>query len=108
MIIYLLFLGVGKSLTAQDITTTINGVSGVIIGKRYTLTLTNLEQLEKSEEQKTKDYSGILTVAIKQGVVKDITGNKNAGTTITAGVDIPGGTGNGVIVDVVSPVFEKV
>lgn len=108
MIIYLLFLGVGKSLTAQDITTTINGVSGVIIGKRYTLTLTNLEQLEKSKEQKTKDYSGILTVAIKQGVVKDITGNKNAGTTITAGVDIPGGTGNGVIVDVVSPVFEKV
>ena len=53
--------GVVKELTVADRTNTVNGASKVI-GKRYTLKLSHLEQLEKLVGKETMDYSGVITV----------------------------------------------
>ena len=47
--------GVVKELTEQDITATVNGTNKTV-GKRYTLKLSHLEQLEKLEGKETMEY----------------------------------------------------
>ena len=101
--------GVVKELTSADISNTVNGTSKVI-GKRYTLKLSHLEQLEKLAGKETMDYSGVITVAIPADKVVDTSNNKNNAVTITSGIDIKGEevTGDGTVVDVVDPILGKV
>ena len=82
------------------------GLTNQTVGKRYTLRISNLEQTIKTGEY--LDYSGVITVALKAGIVKDTSDNRNVSTTISSGVDFPGGTGDGKIVDVVDPLWEQV
>ena len=93
------------SATTENIET----VSTTVIGHEYTLIISNLEKLQIEEGMTTADYSGIITVGIKEDVIKDRTSggsqNGNVGTSITSGIDIPGGTGNGTVVDVVDPLI---
>ena len=109
--------GVGKALTVTDRTNTIsfteNGVvktTSKVIGKRYTLKLTHLEQLEKLVGKETMDYSGVITVAIPANKLVDTSNNKNNAITITSGLEVKGeeNNGNGTVVDVVDPIWEKV
>ena len=100
--------GVVRTLTEQDITATVDGESKTV-GKRYTLKLSHLEQLEKLEGKETMDYSGIITVAIPANKITDTTGNGNVATTITSGLNIlAGDPGEATVVDVVDPIWEKV
>jgi len=125
------------SLKAEEIritdeaTNTETGVVGTLvdqlIGHKYTLTIENLDQMARKAGMTTVDYSGIVTVAIAEGKVFDKEGNSNIATTITSGVDLPGvqdpsgsgsggsGSGDGniivgdpVVIDVVSPIWERV
>ena len=98
---------VDKALQEEDISNVVNGESKVI-GKRYTLTLSNLEQLQVKEGDNYLDYSGVVTVAIPANKVTDTTGNANDATTITSGISLPGGTGTEEVVDVVDPLVEKI
>ena len=93
--------GVGRSLSVSDIP------GGVGKGKRYTLTLSNLQALQIKSGDKYLDYSGVVTVVVPAGRVKDTTGNTNLATTITSGITIPGGTGSEQEVDVVEPYVQK-
>ena len=93
--------GVGRSLSVLDIP------GGVGKGKRYTLTLSNLQALQIKSGDKYLDYSGVVTVAIPANKVKDTTGNTNLAKTITSGITIPGGTGSEQEVDVVEPYVQK-
>ncbi len=95
----------------------IQTVPNLLIGHTYTLTISNLEQLEIKTGQTTLDYSGIVTVAVAGNKVfdKGSTGNNtnrngNIAKTITSGVNIPGGTSptDAEVVDVVDPVWKKV
>ena len=100
--------GVVKELTEQDITATVNGTNKTV-GKRYTLKLSHLEQLEKLASKETMDYSGIITVAIPANKITDTTGQGNVATTITSGLNILAGeVGEATVVDVVDPIWEKV
>ena len=101
--------GVTKNLTYTETKATINGQSKTV-GRHYTLKLSHLEQLEKLAGKDTMDYSGIITVAIPGDVAKDTTNHKNAGTTITSGINILSGetTTDGKVVDVVDPIWERV
>lgn len=109
--------GVVKELSVADrsnsINITENGVEKAatkVIGKRYTLKLSHLEQLEKIQGKDTMDYSGVVTVAVAKDKLADTSGNKNNAFTITSGIDIAGeklGT-DGKIVDVVDPIWERV
>ena len=101
--------GVVKELTSTELENNVNGASKVI-GKRYTLKLSHLEQLEKLVGKETMDYSGVITVAIPADKVVDTSNNKNNAVTITSGIDIKGEevTGDGTVVDVVDPILEKV
>ena len=101
--------GVVKELTSEDIKNTVKGASKVI-GKRYTLKLSHLEQLEKLAGKETMDYSGVITVAIPKDKIADTSGNKNNAITITSGIEVKGEpvTGNGTVVDVVDPIWERV
>ena len=109
--------GVVKELSVADrsnsINITENGVEKAatkVIGKRYTLKLSHLEQLEKLQGKDTMDYSGVVTVAVAKDKLADTSGNKNNAFTITSGIDIAGeklGT-DGKIVDVVDPIWERV
>ena len=88
------------------------GLTNQVVGKRYTLELSNLEQAIKTGDY--MDYSGVVTVAVKAGVLTDsgqtgdgTNGNSNVATTITSGVNIPGGSGTGTVVDVVAPIWER-
>ena len=92
---------VGRSLSVSDIP----NASGK--GKRYTLTLSNLQKLQIKSGDKYLDYSGVVTVAIPAGKVKDTTGNTNLAQTITSGITIPGGSGSEQVVDVVEPYVQK-
>ncbi len=103
---------VSKSLTAADYSNTVyytsNGVikhESKVIGKRYTLTLSNLQQSSIAANASYKDYSGVVTVAIPANKVADTTGNKNNAVTITSGVNIPTNSGTGKVVDVVKSVL---
>ena len=104
---------VSKSLTAADYSNTVyytsNGVikhESKVIGKRYTLTLSNLQQSSIAANASYKDYSGVVTVAIPANKVADTTGNKNNAVTITSGVNIPTNSGTGKVVDVVDPYWQ--
>lgn len=109
--------GVVKELSVTDrsnsISITENGVVKAVtkvIGKRYTLKLSHLEQLEKLQGKDTMDYSGVITVAVAKDKFADISENKNNAFTITSGIDIAGeklGT-DGKVVDVVDPIWEKI
>ena len=98
---------VEKSLQEEDRTNVVNGESKVI-GKRYTLTLSNLQQIQVKEGDNYLDYSGVVTVAIPANKIMDTTGNGNNATTLTSGISLPGGTGTEEVVDVVRPLVEKV
>ena len=99
--------------TSGSITT----ASNQLIGHTYILKISNLEQLEMKSGLTTKDYSGIVTVAVAGDKIKDrgpagnnVSANVNTATTITSGVNIPGGTvpDDAKVVDVVAPVWKKV
>ena len=97
--------------TANPINKTVGGtvqtgLTNQLIGKHYKLKLSNLQQVIKTGN--TLDYSGYVTVAIKDSIVADTSSNVNAGTTLTSGVDLPGGTSTGTIVDVVDPMWEQI
>ena len=92
---------VGRSLNVSDIP------GGVGKGKRYTLTLSNLQKLQIKSGDKYLDYSGVVTVAIPANKVKDTSGQGNVATTLTSGITIPGGTGSQEVVDVVEPYVQK-
>ena len=98
---------VSKSLQEEDRTNIVNGESKVI-GKRYTLTLSNLEQIQVKEGDNYLDYSGVITVAIPADKIVDETGNANNAVTLTSGISLPGGTGTAEVVDVVKPLVEKI
>ena len=98
---------VSKSLQEEDRTNIVNGESKVI-GKRYTLTLSNLEQIQVKEGDNYLDYSGVITVAIPADKIVDETGNANNAVTLTSGISLPGGTGTAEVVDVVQPLVEKI
>ena len=97
---------VNKTLQVSDKTSTVDGASKVI-GKQYVLKLSNLEQLQVKQGDNYLDYSGVITVGIPANKMVDTAGNKNIAKTITSGIDIPGGSGDGTVVDVVDPLFEK-
>ena len=101
--------GVIKTLDVTDRTNTVNGASKVI-GKRYTLKLSHLEQLEKLAGKETMDYSGVISVAIPADKLVDTSNNKNDALTITSGIEVKGEavTANGTVVDVVDPIWERV
>ena len=87
----------------EIIRNTINGNS-IIIGKRYELILSNLQQTPNNGI----NYSGVVVVAIKANSIYDNYNNANNGTSITSGIDIPGGnTGEEEIVDVVKPIWKR-
>ena len=69
---------IGKSLVHEDIINTVNGASKVI-GRRYTLVLSNLEQLQRIEGNYYLDYSGSITIIIPENSVKN-NGNKRKKT----------------------------
>ena len=98
---------VDRALQEEDRTNIINGETEVI-GKRYTLTLSNLEQLQVKEGDNYLDYSGVVTVAIPANKIIDTTGNGNNATTLTSGITLPGGAGTEEVVDVVDPLVEKI
>ena len=80
-----------------------------VIGERYVLTISNLEQLQIKEGDKYLDYSGAITVGIPEAKTKDTLGNPNVVTTRTSGISLPGGSASDEeIVDVVDPYIEKV
>ena len=105
---------IGKRLLSEDITNTVNGASKVI-GKRYTLELSNLEQLQRIENNYYLDYSGSITLIIPEGSVKDkgpkgdgTIPNGNDTTSIVSGINIPGGEVTDIeIIDVVHPLWER-
>ena len=97
--------------TAKPINKTVNGtvqtgLTNQVIGRHYKLRISGLQQAIKTGN--TLDYSGVITVAFKEGIATDTTTNKNAATTITSGVNLPGGSGSGTIVDVVDPMWEQI
>ena len=98
---------VDRALQEEDRTNVINEETEVI-GKRYTLTLSNLEQLQVKEGDNYLDYSGVVTVAIPANKIIDTTGNGNNATTLTSGITLPGGAGTEEVVDVVDPLVEKI
>ena len=96
-----------KSLQEEDIINYVNG-KNIVIGKRYTLTLSNLQQLQVKDGDNYLDYSGVVTVAIPADKIVDTSGNANNATTITSGINLPGGeAGDEEVVDVVNPTIEK-
>ena len=98
---------VTKSLQEEDIINYVNG-ENIVIGKRYTLTLSNLQQLQVKDGDNYLDYSGVVTVAIPADKIVDTSGNANNATTITSGINLPGGeAGDEEVVDVVNPTIEK-
>ena len=92
-----------KTITdVEDITAVINNETKKI-GERYTLVISNLENATGT------DYSGFINVVFDTGIASDKTGNISNKKTITIGVDEPDSEQEeGVIVDVVDPVWEKV
>ena len=98
---------VTRNLEFSDIKESVNGTNK-LIGRHYTLTLSNLEQLQVKSGDNYLDYSGVITVAIPANKMQDTAGNQNVTTTITSGVSIPAGTGSDTIVDVVDPLIEKI
>ena len=98
---------VTRNLEVSDIKEPVNGTNK-LIGRHYTLTLSNLEQLQVKSGDNYLEYSGVITVAIPANKMQDTAGNQNVTTTITSGVSIPAGTGSDTIVDVVDPLIEKI
>ena len=108
---------IGKALSVADITNDVvvdvnaDGTEVIetkVIGKRYTLRISNLEKLQRVEGNQYLDYSGSITIAIPAGKVLDTSGNGNDATSITSGIDIPGGEVTDITeIDVVQPLWER-
>ena len=102
-----------EAITAPNVKMTnkttgeVETVTSTTIGHRYVLTISNLEQLEIAEGNTTLDYSGIVTVSVDANKISDRAGNTNIAKTITSGVSIPDETGDGVVVDVVKPIWRR-
>ncbi len=96
-----------KTLTSTELTATVDS-STKVVGRRYTLTLENLEELQIKEGEKYLDYSGIINVIVPGGIAKDYSGNTSVSTTITTGIDLPEETGSAEVVDVIVPKIEKI
>ena len=77
-----------------------------IIGTRYTLTISNLEQAGVAGGRNYLDYSGNVTIAVDGEKVEDTSGNKNEDKTITMGIEEPDGTGVKEELDIVRPSWE--
>lgn len=108
---------VGISFSSENITNTINitkengvqkGQLNQVVGKRYTLILSNLSKLIVNDNRPTLDYSGFLSISIPKDKVQDTSENKNIAQTITVGTSIDGNETNGgsVIVDTVKPIWK--
>lgn len=108
---------VGISFSSEDITNTINitkengvqkGQLNQVVGKRYTLILSNLSKLIINDNRPTLDYSGFLSILIPKDKIQDTNENKNIAQTITVGTSIDGNETNGgsVIVDTVKPIWK--
>ena len=108
---------VGISFSSEDITNTINitkengvqkGQLNQVVGKRYTLILSNLSKLIINDNRPTLDYSGFLSISIPKDKIQDTNENKNIAQTITVGTSIDGNETNGgsVIVDTVKPIWK--
>ena len=108
---------VGISFSSEDITNTINitkengvqkGQLNQVVGKRYTLILSNLSKLMINDNRPTLDYSGFLSISIPKDKIQDTSENKNIAQTITVGTSINGNETNGgsVIVDTVKPIWK--
>ena len=91
------------------------GLTNQVIGKSFTLEMSALQQDLVAVNKDYLDYSGVITVAVKENVAMDngpkgdgSNKNGNINTTITSGVDIPTQDENkeGTIVDVVDPIWE--
>ena len=106
MIILFIFMIDGKNTTGKITKklTSVNLEDGT--GTRNTLVLSNIEQKELGEEGYV-DFSGKVQLIFKEGVVADTSGNKNITTTITLDNDDGDDINNGVIVDVVDPIWSK-
>ena len=108
---------IGITFSSEDILDTINitkddrvqtNQENQVVGKRYTLKLSNLSKLITNADRTTLDYSGYLTVAIPKDKMVDSSGNKNLAQIITVGTSINGGetSGDAVVVDTVKPVWK--
>ena len=108
---------VGISFSSEDITNAINitkengvqkGQLNQVVGKRYTLILSNLSKLIINDNRPTLDYSGFLSISIPKDKIQDTSENKNIAQTITVGTSIDGNETNGgsVIVDTVKPIWK--
>ena len=72
-------IGVTTTITnEEDMTATVNGTSRVI-GKRYTLVISNFEQPRTTidYDREYSDWSGDVTVKIDAGTIVDESGNSN-------------------------------
>ena len=56
-----------------------------LIGYEYTIVLSELDQT-KRDGSNTLDYSGVITVGIKKGLIEDTFGNANNSQVITLGI----------------------
>ena len=73
-------IGVTKTITnVEDITAMVNGTSQVV-GKRYTLVVSNFEQPRTTidYDREYSDWSGNVTVKIDAGTIVDEFGNSNS------------------------------
>ena len=83
----------------------VQSVTNQVIGKTYTLTISNLEQAGIASGRNYLDYSGNVTIGIASNKISDTTGNKNVAKTITMGIDLPEETGSKEVLDIVRPVW---
>jgi len=77
---------VRKAFTSVAVAGTVDGVSKTI-GRRYTLTLSELEQSSIDAGEKYLDYSGVISITIAGGKVSDSASNTNTTKTITVGIN---------------------
>ena len=63
------------------------GLKDQLVGKRYTLLISNLEQSAMTAMGKDYlNYSGVISVSIPKDIATDTSGNKNDAKTITSGI----------------------
>ena len=80
-------------------------MTGQIIGKRYTITISNLQQAKIKDGEKYLEYSGNVQIDVAKGKVKDQGNNGNSAQTIIFGINLPEGTGAKENLDIVKPVW---
>ena len=102
-------LGIADKIEEGPFNKTVSGsvqsVTNQVIGKTYTLTISNLEQAEIATGRNYLDYSGNVTIGIPANKVSDTSGNQNVSKSITMGIDLPEETGSKEVLDIVRPVW---